>query len=112
MITPVPMLRPGRLRCVTLVTPEGASPTANLPAGTGQTPRRSRAGTVLVGAGTALVPEIGSRPEDFCPERLNVGGSNKYRPVNTSAATCVSFIFCASTMLPSPLVLPCRQGRQ
>jgi hypothetical protein len=56
--------------------PEGASPTATLPAGTGQTPRRSRAGTALVGAGTALVPEMGSRPEDFCPERLNVGGCN------------------------------------
>jgi hypothetical protein len=46
---------------------------------------------------------MGSRPEDFCPERLNVGGSNKYRPVNASAATCVSFTLYGSTMLPSPL---------
>jgi hypothetical protein len=46
---------------------------------------------------------MGSRPEDFCPERLNVGGSNKYRPVNASAAPCVSFILNGSTMLPSLL---------
>jgi hypothetical protein len=46
---------------------------------------------------------MGTRPDDFCPERLNVGGSNKYRPVNASATTCVSFTLYGSTMLPSPL---------
>jgi hypothetical protein len=35
---------------------------------------------------------MGTRPDDFCPERLNVGGSNKYRPVNASAATFVSYM--------------------